>query len=36
MVGGEVDERWAQLHHDVWYDEVMAERGSAEPESTVG
>jgi formate dehydrogenase subunit gamma len=36
MVGGEVDERWAQLHHDVWYDEVMAERGSAESESTVG
>ncbi len=30
MVGGEVDERWAQLHHDVWYDEVMAERGSVE------
>jgi formate dehydrogenase subunit gamma len=38
MVGGEVDERWAQLHHDVWYDEVMAERGSAETEqgSTAG
>ena len=32
MVGGEVDERWAQLHHDVWYDEVMAKRGSAETE----
>jgi formate dehydrogenase subunit gamma len=30
MVGGEVDERWAQLHHDVWYDEVMAERGPVE------
>ena len=26
MVGGEVDERWAQLHHDVWYDEIVAER----------
>jgi formate dehydrogenase subunit gamma len=33
MVGGEVDERWAQLHHDVWYDEVMAERGSVETEA---
>jgi len=32
MVGGEVDERWAQLHHDVWYDEVMAERGSVNTE----
>lgn len=32
MVGGEVDERWAQLHHDVWYDEVMAERGSVRTE----
>lgn len=38
MVGGEVDERWAQLHHDVWYDELMTERGSAEakPGSTAG
>jgi formate dehydrogenase subunit gamma len=36
MVSGEVDERWAELHHNVWYDEVMAERGSAEaePENT--
>ncbi|MGB3050997.1 MAG: formate dehydrogenase subunit gamma [Polyangiales bacterium] len=30
MVGGDVDERWAQLHHDVWYDEVVAERASVE------
>jgi formate dehydrogenase subunit gamma len=32
MVGGEVDERWAQLHHDVWYDEVMGEQASQEPQ----
>jgi formate dehydrogenase subunit gamma len=38
MISGDVDERWAELHHDVWYDELMAERGSAEAEqgSTVG
>ena len=38
MISGDVDERWAQLHHDVWYDELMAERGSAEakPGSTLG
>ena len=38
MISGDVDERWAELHHDVWYDELMAERGSAEakPGSTVG
>ena len=28
MVSGEVDERWAELHHDVWYDEVMASQGT--------
>jgi formate dehydrogenase subunit gamma len=32
MVGGEVDERWAQLHHDVWYDEVVADQASHEPQ----
>ena len=38
MVSGDVDERWAELHHDVWYDELMAERGSsgAKTESTIG
>ena len=38
MVGGEVDERWAQLHHDAWYDEVVAEQGSSavKTESTAG
>ena len=38
MISGDVDERWAELHHDVWYDELMAERGSAEakPGSTPG
>jgi len=38
MVSGDVDERWAELHHDVWYDELMAERGSsgAKTESTAG
>jgi len=38
MISGDVDERWAELHHDVWYDELMAERGSAEakPGSTLG
>ena len=38
MVSGDVDERWAELHHDVWYDELMAERGSsgAKTENTAG
>jgi formate dehydrogenase subunit gamma len=38
MVSGDVDERWAELHHDVWYDELMAERGASggKTESTVG
>ena len=38
MVGGDVDERWAQLHHDAWYDEVVAKQGSsgAKTESTAG
>jgi formate dehydrogenase subunit gamma len=38
MISGEVDERWAEVHHDVWYDELMAQRGSAkaESESTAG
>jgi formate dehydrogenase subunit gamma len=38
MISGDVDERWAELHHDVWYDELMAQRGSAEAkaESTAG
>ena len=27
MVGGEVDERWAQLHHDAWYDEARGGAG---------
>jgi formate dehydrogenase subunit gamma len=38
MVSGDVDERWAELHHDVWYDELMAKQGASEAkaESTVG
>lgn len=37
MVTGEVDETWAKEHHDLWYEEVMAqERGEAPSEEVKG
>ena len=31
MRHGTVDETWAKEHHDIWYQEVMAERGRPAP-----